>query len=78
MGNAAMSEEAVQPSLGRLGVGEGCPPEGALEDERGEMLGVVGWEMNGAAATRGRVLVLVKDERRSDGGGAGVGGNGSG
>lgn len=74
-----MSVEAVQPSLGRLGVGDGGKLEEDLGEESGEFVcGVEGCERNGGAWTRGRVLVLVNDERRSDGGGAGVAGSGSG
>lgn len=74
-----MSDEAVQPSLGRLGAGDGGSSAEDLGEEAGEFAcGVEGCERNGAAATRGLVLVLVNEKRRSDGGGAGVGGSGSG
>lgn len=75
LGNTAMSVEAVQPSLGRLGVGDwGMGDDWAEEDVRGDE----GCDMNGGAIIRGRVLLLVNDDRRSDGGGAGVEGSGSG
>lgn len=78
LGSTAIRLEAVQPSLGRLGVGDGEAWAEDLGEESGERFrGVEGCEMNGAAATRGRVLSLVND-RRSDGGGAGVAGSGNG
>lgn len=74
LGSTAISVEAVQPSLGRLGLGEGDGGIGAEENVRvDECSG-----MNGMATTRGRVPSLEEDERHSDGGGAGVAGRGSG
>jgi hypothetical protein len=79
LGSTAMSDEAVQPSLGRLGDGDGGNWAEDLGEESGERVrGVEGWEMNGAATTRGRLPELVNDDRRSDGGGAGVAGRASG
>lgn len=75
MGSTAISVEAVRPSLDRLGDGDG----GIWAEERGEdVRGDEGCDLNGGATTRGRVPSLVNEERRSDGGGAGVGGSGSG